>query len=177
SLQALRKISLEHPTACLRAGALMAVLSYLDFFSTGVQRVALSTAANICRKLPSDASEFVMEAVPLLTNLLHHHDSKVLEHASVCLTRIAEAFAHHPEKLDELCNHGLVAQAANLVSISNSPGQTSLSTSTYTGLIRLLSTCASGSLLAAKTLLLLGISGTIKEILSGSGLVAGTSVA
>uniref|UniRef100_A0A453MNZ2 HECT-type E3 ubiquitin transferase n=1 Tax=Aegilops tauschii subsp. strangulata TaxID=200361 RepID=A0A453MNZ2_AEGTS len=138
SLQALRKISLEHPTACLRAGALMAVLSYLDFFSTGVQ---------------------------------------VLEHASVCLTRIAEAFAHHPEKLDELCNHGLVAQAANLVSISNSPGQTSLSTSTYTGLIRLLSTCASGSLLAAKTLLLLGISGTIKEILSGSGLVAGTSVA
>ncbi|KQJ92735.1 E3 ubiquitin-protein ligase UPL3 [Brachypodium distachyon] len=177
SLQALRKISLEHPTACLRAGALMAVLSYLDFFSTGVQRVALSTAANICRKLPSDASEFVMEAVPLLTNLLHHHDSKVLEHASVCLTRIAEAFAHYPEKLDELCNHGLVAQAASLVSISNSAGQTSLSTSTYTGLIRLLSTCASGSLLAAKTLLLLGISGTIKDILSGSGLVAGTSVA
>ena len=31
--------------------------------------------------------------------------------------------------------------------------------------------------MAAKTLLLLGISGTIKEILSGSGLVAGTSVA
>jgi hypothetical protein len=37
SLQALEKISHEHPTACLRAGALMAVLSYLDFFSTGVQ--------------------------------------------------------------------------------------------------------------------------------------------
>ncbi|KAG8057828.1 hypothetical protein GUJ93_ZPchr0002g24179 [Zizania palustris] len=176
SLQALKKISQEHPTACLRAGALMAVLSYLDFFSTGVQRVALSTAANICRKLPSDASNFVMEAVPLLTNLLNHHDSKVLEHASVCLTRIAESFASYPEKLDDLCNHGLVAQAASLVSISNSAGQASLSTSTYTGLIRLLSTCASGSLLAAKTLLLLGISGTLKDILSGSGLVAGTSV-
>jgi E3 ubiquitin-protein ligase TRIP12 len=37
SLQALKKISQELPTACLRAGALMAVLSYLDFFSTGVQ--------------------------------------------------------------------------------------------------------------------------------------------
>jgi E3 ubiquitin-protein ligase TRIP12 len=36
SLQALKKISQEHPTACLRAGALMAVLSYLYFFSTGV---------------------------------------------------------------------------------------------------------------------------------------------
>ncbi|KAL6839690.1 hypothetical protein ACP4OV_030378 [Aristida adscensionis] len=176
SLQALKKISQEHPTACLRAGALMAVLSYLDFFSTGVQRVALSTAANMCRKLPSDASDFVMEAVPLLTNLLNYHDSKVLEHASVCLTRIAEAFASSPEKLDQLCNHGLVAQAASLISVSNSTGQASLSTSTYTGVIRLLSTCASGSSLAAKTLLLLGISGTLKDILSGSGLVAGTTV-
>ncbi|KAF6170779.1 hypothetical protein GIB67_015731 [Kingdonia uniflora] len=177
SLQALKKISQEHPTACLRAGALMAVLSYLDFFSTGVQRVALSTAANMCKKLPSDAADFVMEAVPLLTNLLQYHDSKVLEHASVCLTRIADAFASSPEKLDELCNHGLVAQAASLISISNSGGgQASLSTPTYTGLIRLLSTCASGSPLGAKTLLLLGISGILKDILSGSGIGANISV-
>ncbi|KAK9129435.1 hypothetical protein Sjap_009922 [Stephania japonica] len=151
SLQALKKISQEHPTACLRAGALMAVLSYLDFFSTGVQRVALSTAANMCKKLPSDAADFVMEAV--------------LEHASVCLTRIAEAFASSPEKLDELCNHGLVEQAASLISIGNAGG-----------LIRLLSTCASCSPLGAKTLLLLGISGILKDILSGSGLVASISV-
>ncbi|PKI52859.1 hypothetical protein CRG98_026690 [Punica granatum] len=177
SLQALKKISQEHPTACLRAGALMAVLSYLDFFSTGVQRVALSTAANMCRKLPSDAADFVMEAVPLLTNLLQYHDSKVLEHASVCLTRIAEAFASSPDKLDELCNHGLVTQAASLISSSNSGGaQASLSTSTYTGLIRILSTCASGSPLGAKTLLLLGISGTLRDILSGSGVSANGSV-
>ncbi|KAG2397980.1 E3 ubiquitin-protein [Vigna angularis] len=177
SLQALKKISQEHPTACLRAGALMAVLSYLDFFSTGVQRVALSTAANMCKKLPSDASDFVMEAVPLLTNLLHYHDAKVLEHASVCLTRIAEAFASSPDKLDELCNHGLVTQAASLISNSSSGGgQASLSTPTYTGLIRLLSTCASGSPLGAKTLLLLGISGILKDILSGSGVSSNASV-
>ncbi|KAK1274292.1 E3 ubiquitin-protein ligase UPL3 [Acorus gramineus] len=177
SLQALKKISQEHPTACLRAGALMAVLSYLDFFSTGVQRVALSTAANMCKKLPLDAADFVMDAVPLLTNLLHYHDSKVLDHASVCLTRIAESFASSPDKLDELCNHGLVAQAAGLITISSSGGgQASLSTPTYTGLIRLLSTCASGSPLSAKTLLLLGISGILKDILSGSGLVSSISV-
>nr|KAJ0189415.1 hypothetical protein LSAT_V11C800439350 [Lactuca sativa] len=170
SLQALKKISQEHPTACLRAGALMAVLSYLDFFSTGVQRVALSTAANICKKLPSDAADFVMEAVPLLTNLLQYHDAKVLEHASVCLTRIVEAFAASPDKLDELCNHGLVTQAASLISTSSAGGgQASLSPSTYTGLIRLLSACASGSPLGSKTLLLLGISGILKDILSGSG--------
>lgn len=46
----------------------------------------------------------------------------------------------------------------------------------FQGVIRLLSTCASGSPLAAKTLLLLGISGTLKDILSGSGLVAGSTV-
>jgi len=177
SLQALKKISQEHPTACLRAGALMAVLSYLDFFSTGVQRVALSTAANMCKKLPSDASDYVMEAVPLLTNLLQYHDSKVLEYASICLTRIAEAFAPYPEKLDELCNHGLVTQAASLISTSNSGGgQASLSVSTYTGLIRLLSTCASGSPLGFRTLLLLGISSILKDILLGSGVSANASV-
>lgn len=117
----------------------------------------------MCKKLPSDASDYVMEAVPLLTNLLQYHDSKVihflfviiwyylasfavahfphnlfvwcqvLEYASICLTRIAEAFASHPEKLDELCNHGLVTQAASLISASNSGGgQASLSVSTYT---------------------------------------------
>lgn len=37
----------------------------------------MSTAANMCKKLPSDAADFVMEAVPLLTNLLQYHDAKV----------------------------------------------------------------------------------------------------
>lgn len=52
--------------------------SLLFFFVLLSQRVALSTAANMCKKLPSDAADFVMEAVPLLTNLLQYHDSKVM---------------------------------------------------------------------------------------------------
>lgn len=63
---------------------------------------------------------------------LHLCALQVLEHASVCLTRIAEAFAYYPDKLDELCNHGLVAQAASLIALGNSSGQEPLSTSTYT---------------------------------------------
>ncbi|KAF2532782.1 hypothetical protein F2Q70_00033640 [Brassica cretica] len=98
---------------CLRAGALMAVLSFLDFFSTV--------------------------------------SSIVLEYASICLTRIAEAFALYPVKLDELCNHGL-------------------------GLILLLSTCASGSPLGSRTLLILGISSILKDILLGSAVSAYASV-
>lgn len=50
SLQALEKISFEHPTAVLRAGGLLAVLSYLDFFSTGVQ---VRWTATISTGLPS----------------------------------------------------------------------------------------------------------------------------
>ncbi|XP_022561502.1 E3 ubiquitin-protein ligase UPL3-like isoform X1 [Brassica napus] len=47
----------------------------------------------------------LLGAVPLLTNLLQYHDSK----------------------LDELCNHGLVTQAASLLSTTNSGrGQASL---------------------------------------------------
>ncbi|GJT28606.1 hypothetical protein Tco_0908881 [Tanacetum coccineum] len=72
SLPALKNISQEHTTACLRASALMAVLSYLDFY-----RVALSTATNMCKNLPSDAADFVMVVVPLLTSLLQYHDAKV----------------------------------------------------------------------------------------------------
>ncbi|KAI3520197.1 hypothetical protein L1887_09467 [Cichorium endivia] len=81
-----------------------------------------------------------------LTNLLQYHDAKVFEHASVCLTRIVEAFAASPDKLDELCNHGLVTQAASFISTSSSRG--------------------------SKTLLLLGISGILKDILSCSDHVA-----
>ncbi|MCO5611157.1 hypothetical protein L7F22_065407, partial [Adiantum nelumboides] len=79
SLQALEKISHEHPTACLRAGALIAVLSYLDFSSIGIQQVAVSTVANICRQLPSNVSDFVIEGVPILTNLLQYQDLKVVD--------------------------------------------------------------------------------------------------
>ncbi|KAF3624874.1 hypothetical protein T459_16955 [Capsicum annuum] len=60
SLQALKKISQVYPSAYLRAGTLMVMLSYLDFVSARVQRVALKTAAHMCKKLPSDASDLVL---------------------------------------------------------------------------------------------------------------------
>lgn len=53
------------------------LVNYHHFIGIMLQRVALSTAANMCKKLPSDAADFVMEAVPLLTNLLQYHDAKV----------------------------------------------------------------------------------------------------
>ncbi|KAJ0580539.1 hypothetical protein HanRHA438_Chr04g0168701 [Helianthus annuus] len=64
----------------------------------------------MCKKLPSDATDFVMDAIRLLTNLFqyHYHDAKVLAYASVFLTRVAKVFAAFPDQQDELCTHGLV---------------------------------------------------------------------
>lgn len=177
SLQALEKISHRHAAACLRGGALMAVLSYLDFFSTGVKRVALSTAANICKQLSVDTIASAMETIPTLTGLLSDNDTKVVENASFCLARIAEACASSPENLNKLSSYSLVSQAANLISVTNSgSARASLSSSTYTVLIRLLSTCASSSALSTKELLEMGISGILRDILAGSGLVSQIAV-
>ena len=72
SLQALQKLSQEHPQSVLRQGGLLAVLSFLDFFQTSVQRIAVATAANMCRGLTSESLEAVTAAVPILTNLLQY---------------------------------------------------------------------------------------------------------
>ncbi|XP_073012311.1 E3 ubiquitin-protein ligase UPL3-like isoform X2 [Typha latifolia] len=154
----------------------MAVLSHFSFFSTGVQRDALTVAVNICMKIPPNAADSVMEAVPLLTDLLQYHDSQVLEKVSICLNHIAEAFATSPGKLDELCTHGMVTEAAQMISVGSLRGRASLSSSTYTGLIRLLTTFARGSPLGAKTLHRSRISATLKEILLVSDVLSDTSV-
>ena len=68
----LEKISHEHPAACLRHGGLLASLTYLDFFQTGVQRVAVATAANMCRSITSENTAAVADAIPILTSLLQY---------------------------------------------------------------------------------------------------------
>nr|GEX37085.1 E3 ubiquitin-protein ligase UPL3 isoform X2 [Tanacetum cinerariifolium] len=78
--------------------------------------------ANMCKKLPSDTINFVIES-----------DARALEHALMCLNRIAEAFAASSNQLDELCIRGFVKQVATLISTTSfGGGQASLSSSTYT---------------------------------------------
>lgn len=121
-LQALEKLSNEHPQACLRSGALLAVrcqhdvstthpglmphcihtpmdvcddrrlaahhpgrsqvLSFIDFFQTGVQRVAVATAANMCRGLSAEHLDALQSAVPILTGLLQYDVRWVLSAAA-----------------------------------------------------------------------------------------------
>lgn len=46
SLQALEKISRDQPLACLEAGAIMAVLNFIDFFSISMQVVQCFFCSN-----------------------------------------------------------------------------------------------------------------------------------
>ncbi len=61
----------------------MAVLSFLDFFQTSVQRVAVATAAAMCRGLTSDSVTAVSGAVPILTNLLQYQVGADIRHLSL----------------------------------------------------------------------------------------------
>ncbi|KAA8518804.1 hypothetical protein F0562_016422 [Nyssa sinensis] len=161
-LQALEKISREQPHVCLQSGAIMAVLNYIGFFSTSVQRVALSTVVNICKKLPSECPS-LMEAIPILCNLLQYEDSQLVENAATCLIKIAERVHHSPDMLDQLCEHGLIHQATGLIGLNC---RSTLCKPIYTGLIGLLVTLASGSIGAVRTLFELNISSILRDILS-----------
>ncbi|MCE3052106.1 E3 ubiquitin-protein ligase upl4 [Datura stramonium] len=162
-LQALEKISREQPIVCLHSGAIMAVLSYIDFLSTSVQRKALLTVVNICKKLPSECPSPLMEAVPVLCNLLLYEDRQLVESVVTCLIRIVERACHSSDMLDQLCKHGLIQQATHLIELN---GRTTVSQSVYVGLIGLLVKLAAGSVVAVKTLFELNISHILKDILS-----------
>ena len=71
-MKALEKLSHDYSHVLLKHGGLLAVLSYLDFFPTGVQRVAVVTAANICRGISISDSDAALAAVPMLTGLLQY---------------------------------------------------------------------------------------------------------
>lgn len=171
-LQALEKISREQPLACLQSGAIMAVLNYIDFFSTIVQRVALSTVVNICKKLPSECPSPFMDAVPILCNLLQYEDRQLVESVSTCLIKITERVCHSSDMLDELCKHGLVQQATDLINLNS---RTSLSQPIYLGLIGLLAKLASGSIVAVRTLFEINVSSILQDIVSSYDLSHGMS--
>ncbi|KAF9593401.1 hypothetical protein IFM89_022662 [Coptis chinensis] len=169
-LQALQKISQIHPLHCLQAGAIMSILTYIDFFPSSVQRVGVTTIANICKRLPSNCSAQLMEAVPVMCNLLNYDDHKLVENVATCLISIVDNVRHSTEMLDQLCEHGLIQRVTHLISPDSGP---TLSQPIHTGLIGLLSQLASGSKKASNTLFELKISSTVKHILCSADLSHG----
>uniref|UniRef100_A0A0E0DSM4 HECT-type E3 ubiquitin transferase n=1 Tax=Oryza meridionalis TaxID=40149 RepID=A0A0E0DSM4_9ORYZ len=169
-LQAFEKISRRQPTPCLQAGMITAVLTYIDFFSASIQRVAVSAAANACKKVPKDCSQFVMDSVPALCNLLQSEDKMVVEKVASCLINIVDSFSSSVELLDMFCHQGVIEKVLPLI---NTGGLTSLGPSTCSNLIGLLAKLACNSLVAVKSLFELNVGNTISRILVTSDLSHG----
>ncbi|XP_042377997.1 E3 ubiquitin-protein ligase UPL4-like isoform X1 [Zingiber officinale] len=163
--QALEKISRKQPIACLQAGTANAVLTYIDFFPSSIQRAAVSTIANMCKKLPPDCSSSIIESVPTLCALLQNEDTKLVETVAICLARIADSIGSSSNLLDELCKLGLIQKSLELIT---NDGHRTLSRVTYSGLIALLTKLAGNSQLAVQTLFELNISRTLRNVLLGS---------
>lgn len=76
----------------VKEGGLAAVLMFLDFFSTNVQRTAVKTAANCCRGMQHDNIAMVKDILPNLENILQYSDQKIVEQVCLCFVRLADSF-------------------------------------------------------------------------------------
>eukprot|EP00210_Caulerpa_lentillifera_P003510 g3349.t1 len=158
SIRAIKYISKESPESCLTNGALCAVLSYLDFFSQHERRDAVESAAHMCHGLKAENCDLVIDQVPTLVNLLGYEDAVLVEKAALALLRICEASVGNLEILTALSETQLVEKSMELISgVSASP----LKSSTFFGLIKILTLCSGNNAQIAEILL----SNNISEIL------------
>ncbi|CAE6417906.1 unnamed protein product [Rhizoctonia solani] len=158
TLSTLEKISEEYPSAIVREGGLAALLNFLDFFSTNVQRTALQAAANCCRNVTIDNYNMVKDVFPIIRTVLGYADPRLVEHASLCVIRTIESFRSHPELLEGLVDPALLRA---LMSAAVSPG-------TFTLVLRALSSATKSSPKIALSLLEADVAGTLYQILTGT---------
>ncbi|ETS78224.1 hypothetical protein PFICI_10286 [Pestalotiopsis fici W106-1] len=164
SLSTLEKISVDYPTTIVREGGLTACLSYLDFFATGTQRTAVTTAANCCRNIPEDSFPVIKDVMPILLNVLKSSDQKVVEQASLCVTRIIESFKFAASKLEVLVSVDLLRSILRLLL----PGTTNLiGANIHTQFLRVLAITARASPRLSAELFKLNVVETLYQILTG----------
>ena len=164
ALSTLEKISPEFPSSIVRAGGLTACLTYLDFFATGTQRTAVTTAANCCKNIPQDSFDVIREVMPNLLNVLSSSDQRVVEQGSICVSRVIESFKYEQDKLELLISTDLLKAIGRLLQ----PGTTNLiGPSIHTQFLRVLSITAQASPKLSTELLRMDIVDTLYQILTG----------
>jgi E3 ubiquitin-protein ligase TRIP12 len=164
ALSTLEKISIEYPSSIVREGGLTACLSYLEFFATSTQRVAVTTAANCCQNLDQETFPVVRDVMPILLNVLGSSDQKVVEKGSLCVTRIVESFRFHPSKLEELVSVDLLKAILRLLV----PGSTNLiGAHIHTQFLRILAFAARASPRLSAELFKMNVVETLYQILTG----------
>ncbi|CAN8097857.1 unnamed protein product [Discula destructiva] len=164
ALSTLEKISVEYPASIVKEGGLAACLEYLDFFPISTQRTAVTTAANCCRNLPHDHFDVVKDAMKILRNVLKNSDQKVVEQASICVSRIVDAWKQNTHKLEALVGEDLLKSILRLLV----PGSTNLvGPSIHTQFLKVLASTARASPRLSVDLMKMDVVETLYQILTG----------
>lgn len=162
----MEKISEEYPSAIVREGGLSALLNYLDFFSTTVQRTALQAASNCCRNVSPDNFTMIRDIFPIIRKVLGYSDQRLVEFACLCVIRIVESYHRSaPTHLETLIDADLIrAVHALLLPAGGSP---LISSNTYTLFLRALGTAAKASPKISVALLEAEVVDILHQILTG----------
>jgi E3 ubiquitin-protein ligase TRIP12 len=162
----MEKISEEYPSAIVRENGLSALLNMLDFFPTGVQRIALQAAANCCRNFPSDNFALASPVFPILRNMLGSFDQRLVEYSALCVIRLIESFQRsNPDNLVALLDAEFIqAIGALLLPASGSP---LVSNNTYTLFLSALASAAKASAKTSLSLLKADILRILFQLLTG----------
>ena len=164
ALSTLSKISVDFPASIVREGGLTACLQFLDFFATGTQRTAVTTAANCCRNIPHDSFPVIKDVMPILQNVLSSHDQKVVEQGCLCVTRVIDSFKHAADRLEQLIEPALLRAVLGLLL----PGTTNLiGANIHTEFLRVLAIVARASPTLSAELLKMNVVDTLYQILTG----------
>lgn len=164
-LQTLEKISQEYPSAIAKNHGLGALLQYLDFFSTNVQRTAVTAAANCCRSISSEHYGQIKEIFPVLRETLTKTDQRLVEQATLAVVRTVESYRNNAAHLEGLLDVPAVVAIKSLLMPAG--GSPLLSPPTYTHLLRALTSSARGSVKVTLAFLEAGITNTVYQILTG----------
>ncbi|KNF05214.1 hypothetical protein PSTG_01838 [Puccinia striiformis f. sp. tritici PST-78] len=164
SLSTLEKISEELPSSIVREGGLTALLQYLDFFSTNVQRTAVTAAANCCSSISSESFEMVRDVFPILRNILSYSDQRVSEQAVLAITRVTDSYRHHPDKLQQLLTPDVLS---SLTALLSPVGGTKISDNIFSAILKSFTNIGRSSPEVAANLLDAGLADTVYGILIG----------
>lgn len=164
ALSTLSRISVDYPAVIVREGGLTACLQFLDFFATGTQRTAVTTAANCCRNISLESFPIIRDDMPILLNVLSSHDQKVVEQGCLCVTRVVDSYKREYEKLEELVQPDLLRAILRLLL----PGTTNLiGANIHTEFLKVLATVARASPKLSVELFKMNVVDTLYQILTG----------
>ena len=161
-LMILEKLSRDYYTTIVKYQGLSLALQYVDFFSSGMQRVCVNLAANLCRHLDLDATDQLRLALPSLINLMRYEESKIVTKSILALLNVVESLRGHEEIVREIGTDEVLAILISIIKTCRASSSEHL----YTNALRLLKSMSQASLEIAKGLLRGDLPSVLKEALT-----------